>query len=311
MKKKFVIGIFIFNFVLLAIGFFYNEKFFQDSIDFKAYFLNSSQNMIECENRKIILDNCYDKKYVLEQGVKILFGPPLSKNLISFDLANLELKNINFDSQKKLAELDFSREYYKLENEIFFRSSLVWSLTSLDFIDGVKILVDGKKLKKTDGDNFDFFSRENILLNPDISDEKTYRKMFKLYFKKDDKLFIEEREIDIALNQPQEKYIVEQVILGPENSDLNLINPVPKETKIYDIKTDKDICYISLSGDFIKKCSRENQKFAIYAIVNSLTELENINKVQFLIETGKINKKDWNFDLSNPFERNEKIVGNE
>lgn len=311
MKKKFVIGIFIFSFVLLIMGFFYNEKFFQDGIDFKAYFLNNSQNMIECENRKIILDNSCDKKYVLEQGVKILFGPPLSKNLISFDLANLELKNINFDSQKKLAELDFSREYYKLENEIFFRSALVWSLTSLDFIDGVKILVDGKKLKKPDGDNFDFFSRENILLNPDISDEKTYRKIFKLYFKKDDKLFIEERKIDIALNQPQEKYIVEQLILGPEKNDLNLINPVPKETKIYDIKTDKDICYISLSGDFIKKCSKENQKFAVYAIVNSLTELENINKVQFLIETGKINKKDWKFDLSNPFERNEKIIGNE
>ena len=311
MKKKFMMGVFIFSFVLLIMGFFYSQEFLREGIDFEAYFLNSSQNMIEGENRKIILDKSYDKKYILEQGVKILFGPPLSKNLVSFDLENLEVKNINFDSQKKLAELDFSSGYYKLENEIFFRSSLVWSLTSLDFIDGVKIFVDGKKLKKTDGTDFDFFSRQNILLSPDISDEKTYRKVFKLYFKKDDKLFIEERKIDIGLNQTEEKYILEQIILGPENNKRDLINPVPKETKIYDIKTDKDICYISLSSDFIKKCSAENQKFAVYAIVNTLTELESINKVQFLIETGKINKEGWNFDLSKPFERNEKIIGDE
>ena len=99
--------------------------------------------------------------------------------------------------------------------------------------------------------------------------------------------------------------------MGPENNNLEAI--APKETKIYDIKTDKDICYISLSDDFlnINKLDLDDQKFAVYGIVNSLTELENINKVQFLIETEKIDKKNLIFDLTKPFERNEKIIGSD
>ena len=189
---------------------------------------------------------------------------------------------------------------------------MIWSVTSLDFVDKVEIFVDGKNLAEViENINFDFFDRENILLNPEISDEKVYRKIFKLYFRKKNKLLAEERKIDIGLNQPEEKYILEQIILGPENNNLESV--VPKETKIYDIKTDKDICYISLSDDFlnINKLDLDDQKFAVYGIVNSLTELENINKVQFLIETEKIDKKNLVFDLAKPFERNEKIIGSD
>ena len=52
----------------------------------------------------------------------------------------------------------------------------------------------------------------------------------------------------------------------------------------------------------------ESQKFALYSIVNSLTELDNINKVQFLIESEKTNQPAWIFDLSKPIERNEEII---
>ena len=308
-KKKIWFGILIFIFVII---FFLSQKEFFGGTKFKVYFLNHEQNMIECEDRNIILKKDFEKKNILHEVIKILFDGPRNKNLLRFDLANLKILDVNLDEKNKLAEINFSREYKNIENEIFFRSALTWSVTSLDFVEQVKIFVDGKNLAEIIDDvNFDFFDRENILLNPGISDEKIYRKSFKLYFRKKNKLLAEERKIDIGLNQPEEKYILEQIILGPENNNLEAI--APKETKMYDIKTDKDICYISLSDDFfnVNKLDLNNQKFAIYGIVNSLTELENINKVQFLTETEKINKKDLAFDLTKPFERNEKIIGSD
>ena len=287
-------------------------KEFFGGMKFEVYFLNHDENMLECENRNIVLKENFDKENILREVIKILFDGPRNKNLLRFDLGGLKILDINLDEKNKLAEINFSREYKNIENEIFFRSALIWSVTSLDFVDKVKIFVDGKNLAEViENINFDFFDRENILLNPEISDEKMYRKIFKLYFRKENKLLAEERKIDIGLNQPEEKYILEQIILGPENNNLESV--VPKETKIYDIKTDKDICYISLSDDFlnINKFDLDDQKFAVYGIVNSLTELENINKVQFLIETEKIDKKNLMFDLTKPFERNEKIIGSD
>lgn len=309
MKKKIWFGILIFIFVTI---FFLSQKEFFGGMKFEVYFLNHDQNMFECENRNMILKKDFDKENILREVIKILFDGPRSKNLLRFDLGDLKILDVNLDEKNKMAEINFSREYKNIENEIFFRSALIWSVTSLDFVDKVKIFVDGKNLAEViENINFDFFDRENILLNPEISDEKVYRKIFKLYFRKKNKLLAEERKIDIGLNQPEEKYILEQIILGPENNNLESV--VPKETKIYDIKTDKDICYISLSDDFlnINKLDLDDQKFAVYGIVNSLTELENINKVQFLIETEKIDKKNLVFDLAKPFERNEKIIGSD
>lgn len=309
MKKKIWFGILIFIFVII---FFLSQKEFFGGMKFEVYFLNHDQNMFECENRNMILKKDFDKENILREVIKILFDGPRNKNLLRFDLGNLKILDVNLDEKNKMAEINFSREYKNLENEIFFRSALIWSVTSLDFVDKVEIFVDGKNLAEViENINFDFFDRENILLNPEISDEKVYRKIFKLYFRKKNKLLAEERKIDIGLNQPEEKYILEQIILGPENNNLESV--VPKETKIYDIKTDKDICYISLSDDFlnINKLDLDDQKFAVYGIVNSLTELENINKVQFLIETEKIDKKNLVFDLAKPFERNEKIIGSD
>ncbi len=309
MKKKIWFGILIFIFVII---FFLSQKEFFGGMKFEVYFLNHDQNMFECENRNMILKKDFDKENILREIIKILFDGPRSKNLLRFDLGDLKILDVNLDEKNKMAEINFSREYKNIENEIFFRSALIWSVTSLDFVDKVEIFVDGKNLAEViENINFDFFDRENILLNPEISDEKVYRKIFKLYFRKKNKLLAEERKIDIGLNQPEEKYILEQIILGPENNNLESV--VPKETKIYDIKTDKDICYISLSDDFlnINKLDLDDQKFAVYGIVNSLTELENINKVQFLIETEKIDKKNLIFDLTKPFERNEKIIGSD
>ena len=309
MKKKIWFGILIFIFVII---FFLSQKEFFGGMKFEVYFLNHDQNMFECENRNMILKKDFDKENILREVIKILFDGPRNKNLLRFDLGDLKILDVNLDEKNKMAEINFSREYKNIENEIFFRSALIWSVTSLDFVDKVEIFVDGKNLAEViENINFDFFDRENILLNPEISDEKVYRKIFKLYFRKKNKLLAEERKIDIGLNQPEEKYILEQIILGPENNNLESV--VPKETKIYDIKTDKDICYISLSDDFlnINKLDLDDQKFAVYGIVNSLTELENINKVQFLIETEKIDKKNLIFDLAKPFERNEKIIGSD
>lgn len=274
-----------------------NEK---NKIKVEVYFPNAAKNLLKSEKRNI--DNNLDKENILRQTIDILFSEPKNKKLSAFQLANVDVKKIYLND--KTVTIDFSPQYKNLPDELFFRSAIVWTLTDLDFVDNVKIFVDGQELQKIDGTPIGVLNRSNIVINPEISDEKTDSQIVKLYFRKGNKLYAQDRLINIDLNQPIEKYILEQIILGPSSSDLSAT--VSPDTKICDVKTDKDICYVSLSGEFTNKNNdNDNQKFALYSIVNSLTELKNINKVQFLIESEKTNQSKW---LNKPIERNEKII---
>lgn len=59
-----------------------------------------------------------------------------------------------------------------------------------------------------------------------------------------------------------------------------------------------------MSGDFVVKHTGGSvgEWFTIYSIVNSLTELDNIKKVQFLIEGEKQQDFKGHMDFSKPFE---------
>ena len=59
-----------------------------------------------------------------------------------------------------------------------------------------------------------------------------------------------------------------------------MINP---ETKIVNILTKDGICYVNLDSNFLTVVNNVSTEVAVYAIVNSLVELDNINKVQILV----------------------------
>ena len=122
------------------------------------------------------------------------------------------------------------------------------------------------------------------------------------------RLGTEIREVEVNPNQPIERYVVEQLIKGPESDSLK--NVIPSDTKIRDISTADGICYVDLSSEFVTKQSGTEKDgiAAVYSIVNSLGEMETVNKVQFLIEGEKVDDYRHIMDLSKSVEPNYDIT---
>lgn len=204
------------------------------------------------------------------------------------------------------AVIDMSNGYYRMKNteEVICRASIVWTLTSLDFIEGVVLTVEGQPLKNNNGEEFGPMNRSNVIIEPEISAETTEYAILTLYFANHDgtDLITEERVIEVNANQTSEKTVLEQLIAGPEELDAQ--RTVPVETKIRDVTTTNDgICYVNLSQDFVGKHvgGEMAEKLTIYSIVNSLCELDHIEKVQFLIEGKKVDKFKENLEIKTPF----------
>ena len=129
-----------------------------------------------------------------------------------------------------------------------------------------------------------------IIPQEEISEEQMRQTIVTLYFKSGNQLISEERIIDVKelINNPYDK-ILNLLIDGPKEN--NIEKTIPEGTKINNIKKENDILLIDFSSEFLENHTggEENEKLTIKSIVNTLTELTEINGVKILIN-GEENK---------------------
>jgi len=102
-----------------------------------------------------------------------------------------------------------------------------------------------------------------------------------------------------------ERLILQQLIDGPVMDDRQAV--IPEGTVLNKVTIRDGICYVDFNEKFMEKRKEISAEVAIYSVVNSLTELSNVYRVQFLIN-GSVRKTYYNLDFSSTFERNLEIV---
>ena len=240
---------------------------------------------------------------LLLQSIHALQTGPSGELLESTVPSNLKVLDIRLKNNVAYVNLSENYSDMKSGEEILCRAGIVWTLTSLEFVDYVVIEVDGEELTKANGDPIGKMNRDDIVLDIEVSPEPTNLETVTLYFSNEDgtALVKEDREIEVNPNQPLERYVLEQLIAGPQEE--GHVMTIPQETKIREINTIDGICYVDLSIEFVTKHAggSTGEGLTIYSIVNSLTELNHIDKVQFLIEGERQEEYKGHYDLSKPF----------
>lgn len=241
---------------------------------------------------------------ILEEALAMLKDGPKMDGVSASIPEDIVFLSAELDG--KTAVVNISRSYYKLENvqEVICRSSIVWTLTSLENVENVRMLVDGQPLRKKSGEEYGLMNRQNILIDSVIFAEPTEYAILKLYFANEagTDLVVEERVVEVNTNQAREKTILEQLIAGPLEE--GCYATIPAETKIRDVTITSDgTCYVNLSQEFIAKHNNgaASELLMVYSIVNSLCELDAVEKVQFLINGEKPEDYEGHLDFATPF----------
>jgi len=180
-------------------------------------------------------------------------------------------------------------------------ASLVLSLTSLPFITDVVIYVNETYVRTA--------NRGNTHLVEDTIPPPYESIVIFLYFANamGTHLAREGRIIYRNPNRPIEQYVIEQLIAGPGN-EAHSPTISPHVTLISIYTDDNNISYVNLCAEFRSDGSAA-ELFMIYSIVNSLTALPHIDKVQFLINHDLI-RDDMGFhqSLTSPIERDTSLI---
>lgn len=135
----------------------------------------------------------------------------------------------------------------------------------------------------------------------------------KLYFGEKDgnKLIAEIRHVpksEIKVNTYTT--VVRELLKGP-SSTATMKAVIPEGTQLVNsINVEKGIATVDLSKEFTDKFSKEKdiQSLTVFSIVNSLTEIKEIDKVKFTVG-GKAIREVNSFRLDTVFDRNTAILG--
>jgi len=126
----------------------------------------------------------------------------------------------------------------------------------------------------------------------EITEEQSRQTMIKLYFKNKEtgQLDTETRLIDVKnLAKNPYELLVNMLIEGPKNDKLERV--IPEGTKTNKIELQENVVVIDFFEGFIKnhKGGLDEESRTIYSIVNTLTELTEVDGVKILIngEEGK------------------------
>lgn len=130
----------------------------------------------------------------------------------------------------------------------------------------------------------------------------------KLYFSNEDntKLLAEIRYVKLdeknnnSVNLASE--ILKQLIKGP-GEGTGLKATIPGGTKVNSLKIEGKVANVDLSKEFVENHpgGKEAERMTIYSIVNSLTQVKDIEKVQFTIDGAKRDRFKGNFKFDAPF----------
>lgn len=274
----------------------------------RLYFMSQDRSKL-VEEDMVITEN--NEKDIIKQVLVALKKGPQTPGFIATIPKDIEFIQAHFDKDEHMIELNISANYAQLKTseEVFLRASIVKTLTSLPFVDKVQLTIAGESLLGTDGNPLGPISSDDIILDKRNPLNTEYVEV-QLYFSNEDAtaLKLEKRTIAINPNEPLEKYVLEQLISGPTQKELN--KTIPVETKIKGVQTNDGICYVDFSNEFRSKHwgGSTGELYTIYSIVNSLTELPHIQKVQFLIEGEKQETFKGHVEFSHPFERNLDLI---
>lgn len=306
MNKKVILAVLSVVIILVASGLGIYKGFQKNSSEktLKIYFLNKTATDIVTEERHMDGDNDKLLDLLIEE---ILKGPDSGKN------KPVVGKNTVVKSKKKTdtyITVDFSKEFLRESDTENMLSvyAISRTLCQVEKVTDVMVTVEGEPVKTPDGATIGYLKNNDINLENDTFTNDS--KNITLYFAKKDGsgLAKEVRTIKITDTKPIEWYVVAELIKGPVNKDLK--GTLSKDTELMAVETAKSTCHITFKNFIEKNMSKPDSfesELAVYSVVNSLLELEDIGSVRFLFD-GKTAEMVGRFNFSEEFGKNSEII---
>ncbi len=274
----------------------------------EVYYLNKEQTSVEMHEQEV---KAKDATGQMEELIALLNTTPQKLEYVPPLQMGFELLSYQTDGEKLY--LDVSESYRNLSptSEILVRAALVRTFSQVPGVKYITITVEGNQLHDSLGNAVGLMSADQFIDNAGTEINSYEKVRLKLYFASEDgtSLIATTRTMAYNTNISLEKLVVEQLISGPGADVADTVYPtINHNCKIISISVKDGICYVNFDESFLTQSYNVTTDVAIYSIVNSLTELTNVNKVQISVNGNIDIMYRETISLNTTFDRNLDII---
>lgn len=202
--------------------------------------------------------------------------------------------------------LYFNSAYLEMDNveEVLCRAAVVRTLIQVKGVDCISFYVGDSPLVDDEGKLVGLMTEESFIENPGEQINTIQTANITLYFSNSEgtALLQEVQEIHYSSNISLEKLVMEQLLKGPQGEAGR--SAIPDGTKLVNVSVVDGVCFVNLDEGFLNQNYEIAEPVVIYSIVNSLTELTTVNKVQISVNGDTNRRYRQNLELSTMYERN-------
>ena len=280
----------------------------EDQEGYVIYYLNQAETGVGAVAYE---PQMTEQKELIEELLEQLSVAPADTGLK--EVLTQDIKVSRYELEEGRLSLHFEIAYQNLGSvkEILIRMAVVRTLCQVPGVEYVSFLIGDNPLMDSKETPIGPMNADSFVENPGGAEGDYTTATATLYFANadGDKLVQEVVEISYSSSISVERVVVEQLIKGPLTDDAYPV--IPPDTKLISVSTKDGICYVNLDNGFLKQGYDVTEAVPIYSIVNSLTAIPGISKVQILIngETNLVFRESIRFDTI--FERNLDFVEEE
>lgn len=247
-----------------------------------------------------LIDECIE-------GMKQAPSDNAYKSVVSGDV---QIENYTYDGNNRLVTLYLNASYKKLSGarEVLTRAAIVKTLTQFsDEIQYVAFIVGNMPMTTEDGSLMMMRGRDFV---DNISGNMEYVRedYVTMYFVSEDgtKLQAEDVVVKYLSKINLETALVNSLIAGPITKGLK--PSLSPDTVVNKVNIREDICYVDLNRTFLERVDGQSFELNIYSVVNTLTQMTGVSRVQFMIDGVIFNGTVEGMRIDGLFEKNMSLV---
>lgn len=269
----------------------------------RLYYLGNPETKVVAKDYTLSAEDTRQQAEEIVQALsalpdKLEYKAPLS---MGFHLLDYEVTG-------NLLTLNVSEEYKKMKptTEILVRAALVRSFTQIEEIGYVTITVEGETLHDALGNVVGAMTAGQFVDNAGSNINTDERIRLKLYFANEngDGLVTLYRTVSYNTNISIEKLVVEQIMAGTGSTETGCYPTIGTDVQLLGVSTKDGTCYVNFDKNFLNQALKVSSEVTIYSLVNSLTELPGVNRVQILVNGEDNVMYREKYSLMTLFERN-------
>ncbi len=231
---------------------------------------------------------------------------PESSGLVSTIPEDLLLSGVYLDDHN--VTLDFSASYTSMNatDEILCRTAIVKTVLQISWVESVTFNVSGQALSSNTGRTIGAMTDDSFesSLNQSLMETE-----LTLYFTDETGTYLksEKRDVVYRSGQSLESLVIEELIDGPQESGNYAV--LDSSLKLTSVSVTDSVCYVYFDASFLENSLEVADYIPIYAIVNSLSELSTVSRVQFVI-AGSQDVSFRSISLSSPLSTDLNYIAN-